>query len=51
MILIYIGVKVLIGKPFCKIEKNTAVFSESKFCASSSANGHNILFGNGTVDL
>lgn len=51
MILIYIGVKVLIGKPLCKIEKNTAVFSESKFCASSSPNGHNIIFGNGTIDL
>jgi len=51
LIIIYFGLKVLMGGACVRTHKNTVFFNESKVSANNSDNEYNVVFGNGTIDL
>jgi hypothetical protein len=50
VVLIYLGVRVLIGGHWCRTPNNTAMFCESNVSMSGNHNEYNVLFGKATID-
>ena len=51
LLLIYIGVRILMGGFRLKSAGNTVVFSESRIEVTELSNEYNIIFGKGDIDL
>jgi predicted membrane protein len=51
LIIIYFGLRVLMGGTCIRTHRNTVLFNESHVTATDAKNDYNILFGKGTIDL
>jgi hypothetical protein len=50
LILIYWGIRVLVGGAWCRTHTNTVLFSESTIMASDQQSEYSIIFGRGVID-
>ncbi len=51
LIIMYFGLRVLMGGTCIRTHRNTVLFNEANVTATDSKNDCNILFGKGTIDL
>lgn len=51
LILIYMGIKVLLGNTWCRGEKNVVAFREEVVAGAEDTNEYSVVFGKSAIDL
>ena len=51
LLIIYLGIRVLMGGHFCRMPSHSAVFSDVNIQATSKTGEYNVVFGRGVIDL